>query len=115
MFGELYDGTPIHGVDFVRVVPPRGPILWWPLNGSHTYFNRVILKWYAVKYNACYQVQVDNNTDFSSPEQNVTVVHNTYYTTAPLYRGTYYWRVRVGGDCDVTEGPWSEVWRFTIK
>ena len=115
LLGELYDGTPIHGVDSVRVVPLGSPYLWWPLNGSKTRANFVTLKWYPVTAHTCYRIQVDDSQDFSSPVQDATVVSFTQYTTAWLNKGTYYWRVQVGGNCNVTSGPWSDTWSFTIR
>lgn len=60
-----------------------------------------------------YQIQIDNNADFSSPEIDslessfaVTPRNNETFTTTPLASGTYYWRVKAIDD-DGLESNWS--------
>ena len=60
-----------------------------------------------------YEIQVDNSSDFGSPEIDRAVSQSEYASTqGPSYE-TYYWRVRArysGG-----WGPWSSAWHFTIQ
>ena len=54
------------------------------------------LTWAFVTWAVAYQVQVDNQTNFSTPEyQSAELSPETLgVTTTPLGDGTYYWRVR---------------------
>ncbi len=52
-----------------------------------------------------YQIQIDNNSDFTSPEQDLTETGSTIapragetYTASPLFDGQYYWRVKTIDD-----------------
>ena len=60
-----------------------------------------------------YQIQIDNNSDFSSPEVDVTEGSgsaeprsNVTYTPSALANGQYYWRVKAIDD-DAAESSWS--------
>lgn len=58
---------------------------------------------------------VDNNTDFSSPEINVTIRSPTteYESEVELNSGTYSWKVQATNfDGD---GPFSETFTFTLE
>jgi PKD repeat protein len=49
-------------------------------------------------FQSAYQVQVDNNSDFSSPEKDSEKVSSSSYSYVPIklsYNTTHYWRVRV--------------------
>ncbi|MEW5767285.1 MAG: Ig-like domain-containing protein [bacterium] len=51
--------------------------------------------WEAVSGADSYDIQIDDDTDFSSPNRNVSGLSTTSYTPDPvLSEGTYYWRVR---------------------
>ncbi len=61
-----------------------------------------------------YQIQVDNISTFSSPEQdNIGINDQISFTSSNLVDGKYYWRVRAISDLDVP-GPWSSIRSFTI-
>jgi parallel beta-helix repeat protein len=60
-----------------------------------------------------YELQVDNDSDFSSPEISVQVL-STSYTTSPLPNGTYYSRVRAVNSAGETSA-WSSSLLFTIS
>jgi hypothetical protein len=66
------------------------------------------LTWGSITWATGYQVQVDNNSTFSSPEYtNNTIPPETLQaTTSPLAEGTWYWRVRAR-KLDGTWGIWS--------
>ncbi|MCB9455711.1 MAG: hypothetical protein H6671_06990 [Anaerolineaceae bacterium] len=64
---------------------------------------------------ACYLVQVDDEPGFNEPlVQESTLVFTPRYRAFPLANGIYYWRVQVGGTCNIVPGPWSETWSFTV-
>jgi hypothetical protein len=113
--GALLDGTPIRGVDSLRIVPTTPVTLLSIPDGATSSLSTVTLVWSPAMGGVCYLVEVDNNADFTSPEQQATVVSSEQYTTQVLTDGAYYWRVQVGGTClETSPGPWSETWSFTI-
>ena len=98
---------------FTVLVPPStAPSLYTPGNGSSTCDPTPDFDWSAVSGATSYQIQVDNNSTFSSPEINVTTGSSSYTPSSALAPGTYYWRVRGSNTCG--DGPWSAVRTFTI-
>jgi len=51
--------------------------------------------WSLVEAAQTYEIQVDNDANFGSPEVNAVTAHNTYTPITTLADGTYHWRVRV--------------------
>jgi subtilisin family serine protease/Leucine-rich repeat (LRR) protein len=87
------------------------PVLITPPDGGWT--NAMPdFAWEAVAGASLYQIQIDDNADFSSLEQDAVVSELTY-TVGELAETTHYWRVR-GITPDSEEGPWSDVWSFTV-
>jgi parallel beta-helix repeat protein len=88
-------------------------ILKKPSNNYSTTITGLKFIWQGVTGALEYQIQVDNDTDFSSPEVDATSLRNKYKPVDPFAIGTYHWRVRVR-----TEGGW-EGWAptrsFTIE
>ena len=63
-----------------------------------------------------YQVQVDDNSDFSSPLLDQALLTASDYTMAAgetLPAGTYYWRVRAI-DGAGNASAWTSAWSFTV-
>ena len=60
-----------------------------------------------------YRIQVDNNSDFSSPKIDKSgITDNQYRHTSDLDKNTrYYWRVRAHNEWG--DSSWSSVWSFT--
>jgi len=119
LIGQTYAGTTFTGTDKVNIVPVRGPSLTSP--NSSGVVNKAVAKlvWSFAdqeeEANTCYLVQVDNNSNFSSPEQSSIVVQAESYNTAPLTNGLYYWRVGVT-DCSTTLiTPWSDSRMFSVR
>jgi hypothetical protein len=116
--GETVSGERFMGTDEVLVIPLTGPFLISPPNGTTVLTPRPILIWLPKALKTCYQVQI-NNAPFTSDDQSVvqqaTVVNGTYYRADRLPPDIYHWRVRVGGNCNVDSGPWSEVWTFRVR
>ena len=99
---------------------PPAPGLLSPADGSSSSHHTPYLDW--TKVTGCsavhYQVQVDNNADFSSPVVKKTWVSYSYYhVTTSLLHGEYWWRVRAV-DASGNTSPWSygpgDTWSFTI-
>lgn len=106
--GITYAGVHFTATDSINIVPPRAPTPgWW---SEYPTFN-----WSPVNGGVCYQIQIDNDPEFGSPEQVSTIVEGTQYNAFPLADGLYYWRVRVGGQCvNVIQSGWSATRTFTV-
>ncbi|MBZ0277956.1 MAG: hypothetical protein K8I60_17550 [Anaerolineae bacterium] len=117
LVGQTLDGTYFTGTDSIEVINLTAPRLKSPRDAAKT-TSMVTLEWFEVDPMSCYLVQV-NNAPFSSTTttvlNQVTSVYTTSYTTPVLPRGTYYWRVQVGGACSIPPGPWSEVRSFRVQ
>ncbi|MCF6377260.1 Ig-like domain repeat protein [Nocardioides KLBMP 9356] len=72
-------------------VPPAGPT---GLNVAQPSSLTTKFNWNQSAGADRYDVQVDNNLDFSSPEVNVTTVNSVYVPEVALQTTTNYWRVR---------------------
>lgn len=82
---------------------PATPTVVAPLGGTRLADNTPMFDWGDVS-GATYRLQIDDNSDFSSPLFNVALTSSTY--TPSLVDGTYYWRVRAEKNCGVDSG-WS--------
>jgi hypothetical protein len=72
------------------------------------------LTWGRTSWATEYEVVVDNNSNFRSPEFNTTVSGlEQAITTGHLDNGTYYWRVRARRPDD-RWGPWSSSEQFAV-
>jgi hypothetical protein len=115
----------------VRAVGPDGIVSEWsdtwavtisaslsaaPSRSLYT-TNMPYLTWNRVTWASGYEIQVDNNSNFSSPEYlNSDVPAGTLaVTTSALPNGTYYWRVRARQANGTTWGGWSVVDSFTVE
>jgi hypothetical protein len=112
-----YGSTPVSGpamLTFSALVtaPPPAPVLVAPANAALTNNSGPMLMWNPATNASNYRVQIDNNSDFSSPAQDTTTVDTTY-AAAALADGRYYWRVR-GLNALGTAGPWSSARYFTV-
>lgn len=96
--------------------PTEGPVLIWPENGENINDNTPNLDWNPVTGADNYDVQVDNDADFSSPNVNADNIGNYDNYQIPdenaLPEGVYYWRVR--GENAGGTGPWSETRSFRV-
>ncbi|MBZ0276701.1 MAG: hypothetical protein K8I60_11175, partial [Anaerolineae bacterium] len=113
--GKMLSGTKFSGTGEISLVGNTIPVLRSPDDGSVVNMNRPMLNREPVIDATCYLVQVDDEPGFSDPlVQESTVVRQSQYHTFELAAGTYFWRVQVGGDCNVTPSEWSETWSFTV-
>ena len=78
------------------------PSLTYPDNGA-TATGVPYLQWSPLDYAASYDVQIDNESNFSSPITTTTTKMTAWAYTEPLASGTYYWRVR-RNDADNRDG-----------
>ena len=93
------------------VVYPQAPTLTSPANGATDVSVSPTLRWINSGAGTTkYQLQVDNNNNFSSPVYNNSSVAQTYRTVSSLANDTrYYWRVRAYNG---VWGNWSAVRNF---
>ena len=71
------------------------------------------LAWSPVAKATGYQVQVDNDSGFGSPEFTISTVNFRATPTTPLRSGTQYWRVRTVKGSDTSD--WREGDPFTVS
>ncbi|MCH7652095.1 MAG: hypothetical protein IIB14_00335 [Chloroflexi bacterium] len=83
---------------------PPPPTLTYPPNGVTLNDDTPDLAWSAGGSVNYFQVQIDDNSNFSSPIVNESNWQTLNYTPSPLSDDTYYWRVRSHG----TNGLWSD-------
>lgn len=93
---------------------PSSPSLVSPPNGVTCIYLPITLDWNPVSDAVQYHLQVDDNSNFSSPEINPRDITSSEYTIrSGLSSGvTYYWRVRGINSCDVG-GNFSSIRNFT--
>ena len=92
------------------------PELVLPLNDSKSINSKPQFEWIPMSYITSYQIEIDNNSSFSSPEIRSWPRTNSYIPWKSLKDDTYYWRVKgraSTGSCEV-EGPWSNIWKVTV-
>ncbi len=85
----------------------KTPKLSWEYNGE------------CIESGSCFRVEVDNNSDFSSPEKS-TYSNSLSYSPRDLTDGVWYWRVRAKDKADKQSLPgepgkwsdWSKVFKF---
>ncbi len=99
------------------VVSPTKPaqvVLSAPPSGTLTNDSAPTISWKTVSNANTYQVQIDNNATFASPEQDVTVGGNLQaYIGSDLPDGVYSWRVRALNSAGAP-GAWSYKRTFTV-
>ncbi|MFN4133403.1 MAG: hypothetical protein ACK4GQ_03435, partial [Candidatus Hadarchaeales archaeon] len=104
---------PTFGEMVVNYSPVNPPSLLSPPNNSSTNDNTPTFDWSDVEDATEYHLLVDNDSNFSSPEINVSVASSQFTPTSELPDETYYWKVRakVGSDLSTS---FSTTWAFTI-
>lgn len=69
------------------------------------------LAWYNVPFAQQYQLQIDDDSEFGSPEVDLTL-DEPYFTSAPA-DGIYFWRTKAILE-DGSESPYSPTQEFTV-
>lgn len=74
----------------------------------------ITLTWSGVTYAQGYQVEVDDNRDFSSPVYQTNLPANARSVTiTPPFNGQFFWHVRAKVNANTWSG-WSEIDSFTV-
>ncbi len=89
------------------------PSLVSPDNGTELEDTSPTFKWKSINEATGYEISVDKNSSFSSPDVNEETESSPFTPTTNLSTGKYYWKVRAKGP-DKKWGDWSSVWNFTI-
>ncbi len=83
-----------------------------PANGATGLLLPVTIDWSDVATATSYQLQIDDNSDFSSTQSDQVVAASTLYATGLTSGTTLYWRVRAQNTCG--SGAWSASRTFAI-
>jgi CSLREA domain-containing protein len=115
--GGVQEWTPVWTFTITPAVPAAPP-LTLPTGGWLTNNNTPDFTWGSTPTVAgspfAYQIQIDNQSTFTSPEQDVRLGPDVLaYTAAPLPDKVYYWRVRAINNVDAA-GSWSVPRAFTV-
>ncbi|MBL8098102.1 MAG: metallophosphoesterase [Anaerolineales bacterium] len=111
---DLYPGKFSKPYSFtIDTTPPTAPILVSPAQASASP-QRPTLQWSGDMSGIEYQIQVDNNADFSSPEFNANTKNKSIRTSTLSKNINYYWRVRVK-DKAGNWSEWSKVFYFYVR
>ncbi|MBA7612832.1 hypothetical protein ES703_20073 [subsurface metagenome] len=100
----------------VDTLAPVAPTLVSPDDGARTADSTPTLSWNTVSDNSppvTYDLQVDDDSNFSSPTQSVSGLTSNSYTTSSLADGTWYWHVRARDNAG-NIGSWSSGRSFTV-
>lgn len=97
----------------IDATPPPVPALTAPSNGSSTTDTTPTFSWNISSGAANYQIQVDNNSNFSSPEIDQTTSGTGYTPVSTLPPGIYYWHVRAQ-DSVGNWSAYSSSWTVTL-
>jgi hypothetical protein len=100
------DPTTTDNLFDVDTLNPAPPSLTSPADGEVISDSTPTLDWDAVSGAATYNLEVDDASDFSSPNISQTGLTQTDYTTPSLDDGLWYWRVRAV-DAAGNAGGWS--------
>jgi hypothetical protein len=83
-----------------------------PINNKNGVGIKVYLSWQGNTAATSYNVQVDDNSNFSSPNYDQeNIVATRCFVTGLRYSNTYYWRVKANSSQGSND--WSDVWQFT--
>jgi hypothetical protein len=76
---------------------PPAPPLVSPENNENIKENTPFIDWNPATGADNYDLQIDNDSDYSSPEVNFSdILTDNYQVTTELAEGIYYWHVRRG-------------------
>jgi hypothetical protein len=92
--------------------PPPATTLSAPADGSDTCDLTPTFQWNSVAGATYYQLYVDDDPGFSSPEISVDQAGTSYAPSTALAPATYHWRVMAANACG-GQG-WSPIWQHNL-
>ncbi|OGO32265.1 MAG: hypothetical protein A2Z16_09805 [Chloroflexi bacterium RBG_16_54_18] len=95
---------------------PDAPVLLSPPGYSGSSDNTPAFDWQDALNASSYQIQVDDDFDFLSPEIDEHLAVSTFTPSNPLADSNYFWKARGINDtpgCN-EPGPWSEIYHLLI-
>jgi hypothetical protein len=102
-------------------LPPPSPTLISPENSATLTSFPITFKWSAVSddntggSNPCsYEIQIDDDSEFSSPNIQEIGLYSSQYSLSSIANGTYWWRVRAK-DSAGNSSNWSEKRSITVN
>ena len=107
--------------DYVKVeiypilIYPTQPVLYLPSDGDNLIDNTPYFEWILSENAENYRLLVDNDSDFSSPQENRVFITDNYYTPASensLPDENYSWKVVAINENGENE---SSTWTFLIS
>jgi hypothetical protein len=98
----------------VDTTPPQPPTLISPSNPSIIDDSTPTFDWNDPATATGYRLQVDDLSNFSSPQVNVTPSTSSFTVGSPLLDGDYFWRVQAQ-DWAGNWSNWSAIWSLTVK
>jgi hypothetical protein len=98
--------------EFAFGVPPEMPTHIKPADGTVTTANTFIIDWTNVTDGQAYRMELDDDSDFSSPERTVWWQYSTY-PASDVPEGTYYWHTNARNSSLLWSG-WTTPWTLTI-
>ncbi|MFW9914579.1 MAG: hypothetical protein ACFFGZ_03115 [Candidatus Thorarchaeota archaeon] len=98
---------------YLNTTVPNRVVLLSPESGAILEYPTPYLDWEPLGAAETYQVQISNQTDFSTIIQEVNTTNNDFIASL-LANGTYYWRVRAKNRQGVF-GLWSSIRSFEIQ
>jgi len=90
--GNLIGWSDVHSFT-IEVTPPKVPTLHVPENGAELSDNTPTFEWASSPDAQKYRLLVDENSEFSSPEIDITQTENSYTSATELPDDNYYWKV----------------------
>ncbi len=97
----------------LEVPPLVAPTLVAPADDATLPAAEVPFEWTAVEGADTYHLHVATDADFNDLVVNEAALTATTVTKTMPGDGDYYWRVRAENAAE--NGPWSEVWHFTVE
>ncbi len=99
---------------YTFIGPPSTPLLLAPANGMNSVPTTMMFDWMIDEYFGVNIIEIDDNSDFSSPVVAGFVEEDT--VTCCEVSGldsnvTYFWHVKAYNQAGVSE--WSDTWQFT--
>ena len=103
---------------YIDNAAPSTPTLLTPSTGTCTNNNKPTLDWSDVTKASgatiiTYDIQIANNSSFTSPTVDTNVASSTYTPVGALADGLWYWKVRARDNAGNTSS-WTSPWTFFV-